>query len=296
MIKCKICGHEVKYRLIEHIQKTHKLDINFYKENYGEVISKEYREEVSKKSIEKWQDEEYVKKTLKSREWIYTDDDLQKRRIESIKKYYSDGGKNWNRGLTKNDDIRIKTIGEKNKIKLTGRTKENYEYLKIHSNFMKSNWENSNILNAWKSIQKDEHKKDKWKEKISETLTNKILKGEINTYSSFKNGWYVNDIDKYWFSSKLEEDSMKLFDKYKLKWTNKHGIKIEYFLNKKRHYYIPDFLIIINNIDYVIEMKGFDWDGCTEIKKEYTQKKLKNYNVFYDSTDLENFINEKLNE
>ena len=37
MIKCKICGHEVKYRLIEHIIKTHKMNVDFYKQNYGDI-------------------------------------------------------------------------------------------------------------------------------------------------------------------------------------------------------------------------------------------------------------------
>ena len=44
MIKCKICGHEVKYRLIEHVIKTHKMNVDFYKQNYGDIISKEYSE------------------------------------------------------------------------------------------------------------------------------------------------------------------------------------------------------------------------------------------------------------
>jgi len=295
MIECKICGHQVKYRLIEHIQKTHKLDIDFYKENFGDVISKEYKEKVSEKSKEKWQEEEYREKTKKSREWIYNDIELQQKRTKSILKYYSDGGKVWNDGLTKNDDVRLKSIGEKNKEHLTGRTKENYEYLKIHSDLMKDRWEDSNILKEWKSIQNNEYKKDIWKRKISETISTKILNGELNTLSSFKSGWYINSNNKYWYCSKLEEESMILFDKYKLDWTNKHGIRIEYFLNEKRHYYIPDFLIKIKNIHYIIEMKGCDWDGDTKIKKEYAEKKLKNYNIFYNLNDLENFINKIIN-
>ena len=95
------------------------------------------KEKCSKKSKEKWGETEYREKTLKSKEWIYTDVELNKRRIESIKNYYKNGGKTWNDGLTKEDDIRIKNIGTKNRKNLTGRTKENYEYLNKHSILMK---------------------------------------------------------------------------------------------------------------------------------------------------------------
>lgn len=296
MIKCKICGHESKYRLIEHIQKIHKLDINFYKENYGKVVSDEYSERVSKKSKEKWQDKEYVEKTNKSKEWIYTDINLQQRRVESIKKYYSNGGKTWNDGLTKDNDDRLKSIGDKNKNNLTGRTKEKYEYLKEKSDFMKSTWNDSKLLKKWKLIQDNMELKKDWKNKISETLTNKILNGEINTLNSFNNGWYESKNENHWFSSQLEKDSMLLFDKYNLQWSTKHKIKIEYFIGDERHYYIPDFLIKIKNVEYIIEMKGFDWDGFTDIKKEYAEKKLNNYKLFYTINDLNNFLNEKINE
>ena len=39
-----------------------------------------------------------------------------KKFVESIKNYYSNGGKVWNDGLTKNNDDRLKSIGEKNKL------------------------------------------------------------------------------------------------------------------------------------------------------------------------------------
>ena len=54
MIECKICGHRVKYRLIDHIQKTHKMNIESYKKEYGEVTSDEYKEKTSRKMKEKW--------------------------------------------------------------------------------------------------------------------------------------------------------------------------------------------------------------------------------------------------
>ena len=60
-------------------------------------------------------------------------------------------------------------------------------------------------------------KKD-WCNKISNTITNKIINGEINTMSNFKTGWYENKNGKHWFSSGLENDAMVLLDKYKIKW------------------------------------------------------------------------------
>ena len=76
MIKCKICGFESKSRIIEHIQRTHKMNIDDYKNQYGEVVSDEYRQKVSEKSKEKWKDPIYIQNIKKSREWIYSDEEL----------------------------------------------------------------------------------------------------------------------------------------------------------------------------------------------------------------------------
>jgi len=285
MIKCKICGHESKYRLIEHIQKIHKIDIDKYKSDYGEVVSDEYRSLVSKRSKDKWKDEDYRKKTMESREWIYSDKELNDRRINSIKDYYIEGGKTWNDGLTKNDDDRLISIGEKNKKTLTGRTKENFDYLRKHSDLMKSLWNNSKlkeISNLPKDIE--------YRRKISETLTNKILSGEVNTFSNFKCGWYENKKDKYWYSSGLELDSMILMDNLKIDWIKNNKIKIKYLKENQEHYYIPDFIVRIKNVEYIIEMKGFDWDSDTELKCNYTKNQYDNYHIFKSVTELENFL------
>lgn len=290
MIKCKICNHETKYRLIEHIQKIHKMDIEIYKKEYGEIVSDEYKEKVSKKSKEKWENDEYRKKTMESREYIYTDPEIKEKHRNSIKKFYDNGGKTWNNGLTKENDERLVSIGKKNKENLTGRKKEDYEYLMKHSEYMKSIFKTMKVWKNWESIQKDPVEKEKWGRKISETITNKILNGEINTMSSFNCGWYEKNNDKFWHSSQLELDSMILMDKYNLEWTNSHKIKIKYIKDDVEHYYIPDFLIKINNLEYIIEMKGFDWDGDTELKSEYIKKEYDNYFIFYNINELENFL------
>lgn len=295
MIKCKICGHQVKYRLIEHIQKVHKMDIEDYKEKYGEVVSEEYKQKVSKKSKEKWQDKNYREKTMKSREWIYTDENLNKKRIKSIKKYYKEGGEVWNKGLTKNDDERLKSIGEKNKHNLSGRTKENYDYLNNHSILMKTLWNKSKLKQKWNKIQNDKKLKNDWKNKISKTITEKIKNNELNTLSSFNYGWYKNRNDKYWYSSGLEKDSMMLFDKLELIWD-----RCDHIINYKdkdgnSHRYIPDFKILLNNKEIIIEMKGFDWDGLTSIKATEASKRY-NYKLFYTIEELKKYLEYEINE
>ena len=295
MIECKICGHKVKYRLIEHIQKTHKMSIKEYKIKYGDVVSEEYKLKVSKKAKEKWQEEEYRKKTIKSREWIYSDKKLNERRIRSIKRYYENGGKIWNKGLTKYDDDRLKIIGEKNKHKLSGRTKDNYEYLNNHSILMSSLWKNSKLKEKWTEIQNNEKLKKEWKDKISETITKKIRNNEINTFSSFKCGWYENKKGKWWYSSKLEKNSMILFDKYNIIWDRCDYI-IKYEDDKGyNHRYIPDFKILLNNKEIIIEMKGFDWDGLTRIKEIKSSEKY-NYKLFYTIEELKKYLKHEINK
>lgn len=210
---------------------------------------------------------------------------MNDRRIESIKNYYKNGGKVWNEGLTKDTDQRVASIGEKNKDNLTGRTKEKFPYLKKHSDLMKSLWDNSNLKKISYTSKDLEYRK-----KISETLTNRILNGEINTFSSFKCGWYENNRGKYWYSSGLELESMILMDDLKINWIKNDKIKIKYIKENQEHYYIPDFIVNKEDEKYIIEMKGFDWDGDTELKSEYAKKEYENYLIFYDIEGLREFL------
>ena len=271
------------------------MNINDYKKKYGEVVSEEYKIKVSDKSKEMWKNPEYREKTLKSKEWIYSDEKLNKRRIESIKNYYKNGGRTWNDGLTKYDNDSLKSIGEKNKINLTGRRKEDYDYLDKHSKLMKSLWDKSKMKEKWEDIQNNEELKKKWKFKISKTMSNKIINGEINTMSSFNCGWYENGYGKFWYSSGLEKDAMLLFDKLKIVWRNSR-LKISYKDKENNsHYYIPDFNIKINNIETIIEMKGFDWDGLTNIKSTEASK-LFNYKLFYSIKELKKYLKYEINK
>ena len=293
MIECKICGHKVKYRLIEHIQKIHKMNISFYKNNYGDVVSIEYKEKVSNKSKEKWQEDDYRNRTIESREWIYSDKNIKNKISSSLKEFYENGGITWNKGLTKETDIRLLSVGEKNKELFSGRNKENYDYLKRHSNLMKKLWENSNFKKRKEEICNDPELKKEWASKISETISLRILNGELsgNNYKFFKTGWYENDFGKYWYDSGLELESMKLMDSLNIEWYKNNKIKIKYNINGSEHNYIPDFIVKMKYKEYIIEMKGYDWDGSVKIKEEEEAIKIyDNYKIFYKIEDLEAFL------
>lgn len=290
MIKCGICGFETKSNLARHIKIQHKLSSIEYKEQYGEISSDEYKKNISDKLTDRWKDDDCRKKMMDSRSWIYSDSELNERRINSIKNFYKEGGKIWNDGLTKETDERLVSIGEFNKKNLLGRTKEKYDYLQKHSDLMISLWKNSNLKKKREEIHNDPIQNKNYKEKISNTLTNKILNGEINNFSNFNSGWYENLNGRHWYSSGLELDSMIFMDNFQICWSKNSKIKIKYIKDDVEHYYIPDFLLKINNIEYVIEMKGFDWDGDTKLKSEYAKKEYDNYYIFYSVKELKFFL------
>jgi hypothetical protein len=54
--------------------------------------------------------------------------------LKRIKEVYERGFKSWSTGLKKEDDERLLSIKRKNSEHLTGRTKEDYEYLENAQN------------------------------------------------------------------------------------------------------------------------------------------------------------------
>lgn len=40
-------------------------------------------------------------------------------------------------------------------------------------------------------------------------------------------------------------------------------------------------------------MKGFDWDGDTELKIKYSEEQVENYYIFYSVKELKNFLDTK---
>lgn len=294
MIKCKICGHDAKERLIDHIIKTHKMSVEEYKEKYGEYTTQEYKDKTSKRCVEKWKNQEYRDKTNKARNESWTDEKKAKQ-SEILKDYYlKPDSKTWNDGLTKETSASLRITGEKNKKHLTGRRKENYPYLMEASKKLKKIWkETSRMTYPTKCL--NEKDLEEWKEKIKETISRKIANGEISSNQSnrYKNGKYENKNGTYFFDSSWEEESMLFFDSMNIKWTNKHGIRIDYIAEDGvKRKYIPDFLIEINNIEYIIEVKG--WKTKEVLLKQDAAEKVygNRYIIVYTVEELKEKINE----
>ncbi len=295
MIKCKICNLENNHSIHRHITKIHNISVDEYKKLYNaEVYSAEYRQKISKnvsnQMTKRWaEDLDFKTRHLKK---LHTEK-IRNKISNTLKENYKLGKITvWNVGKTKNDDERVKGIGEKNKQHLTGRNKYNDVNCKNHSirmsKIMKDRWKyNPIILN------------DESRKKISETLSKKYADGELTTYHNgrFKTGWYFGKKDKFYYMSGLEEKTMMYLDENDnvLNWTNKHGIRIKYVdENGVDRIYVPDFLIKFkNNTESIIEMKGFNLNPQrVKLKKKYTKKLYKNYYIIKTIDELEKKINE----
>ena len=296
MIKCEICGFENKHSIHRHVTKIHNITVNEYKKKYNtEVYSFEYRQKISKnvsnQMRKRWdEDLDFKERHLKK---------LHAKKIRNkisntLKEKYKNGEiKIWNIGRTKDNDVRVRGIGKKNKNHLTGRTKETHDYIK------KAAEKRSVILSElWKNGRKYIPTKETNK-KISETLSKKYANGEITTYHNgrFKTGWYVGKKDKFYYMSGLEEKTMIFLDNNEkiLEWTNKHGIRVKYIdENGVERIYVPDFLIKLkNNMECIIEMKGFNLNPeRVKLKKKYIKKIYKNYYIIKTISALEKKINE----
>lgn len=287
MIKCLICGAERKMSIVEHLKSVHNMSSKEYKEKYNaEYRTEEFRKSVSEQQKKVWSDPEYKERMCKSRQISHRTEEFRKKQSKIIKKTYENGHTNWNSGLTKEEDERLKSIGEKNRQHLKG--KKNPE----HSEKMKQ---------VWKKFK--EEKPDEWEElknRQKDTITRMIANGDLcikNT--NFKTGWYEGKNDKYYYASSLEEGLMKLLDEMSIirTWTNKHGIRILYLEEEKEKIYIPDFLItLITGDDVVVETKGTGF-----LKSINTQLKTKaameiygdNYFVSDNLDEIKEFLNEK---
>ena len=298
MLKCKICNKEVKHDLCTHIRNSHKLSKNEYLLLFpnSEFFSEEICKARSEKTKTRWANPIKREKMCKSREGIYATKEWNDKRQKGYEKAKKEGRikPSWNSGKTKEQDIRLKRIGEKNRDHLTGRTKENYEYLKQHSEWMKIN---SLFSNDNPTLQYTNEEKEQWKRKISKTLSTRIANGEVHFPSNrFKNGWFQGINGTYFYQSNLELETMMIFDSLDIidTWTNKHGIKIEYEMSDKSiHFYIPDFYVVLKcGKKLVIEMKGFETEEVL-IKEKYARELYKyNYFIFYDTITLKETLYE----
>jgi len=294
MINCKICGHAVQYRLIEHLVKTHKMDVEEYKLKYGPVISAEYHAKVSKKSKEMWKDDDYRNKTNIARNESWTDE-LKDKQSTIIKNVYKNGFKCWNDGLTKENHPSLVLIGEKNKKNLTGRTKEEYPYLENKSKLMTARlneyWEEAGLFRKYFS---NKENFDNWRDKISKTISAKCRSGEIKCISGhFKTGYYNGTF----YQSGLELETMKLLDSINdvKKWERNFDAVDYIDVKGKTRRYLPDFKITLNDDDVVVlEMKGFP-DKYLQEKITYAKKKYKHYMVCYTIEEAKEKLYEIIN-
>jgi len=295
MIKCEICGHTTNRRLIDHIIKTHKLSVDVYKKTYGPVVSDEEQKRISKMMEENWKNPLYRNKTNASRKTKWTTE-LKERQSKIIKKTYEEGHKNWNIGLTKEIDDRVRLIGEKNKKHLTGRTKEIYPYLQKHSEFMKQNYNKYwGEEGGCTKYFRDEDNFEIWRNKISKTLADKCKSGELDFVSNhFKTGYYKN----IFYASGLELEAMTIFDSNEnIKTWRRNFDVIEYIdCEGKMRRYLPDFELILNTgRRIVIEMKGFPDKNLIEKTLAAKLKYNNDFYVCYSKTELKTIINEIIN-
>ena len=96
-------------------------------------------------------------------------------------------------------------------------------------------------------------------EKRIETYCNNLANGLIKSKNNWKCGYYTrNDKQTEWYDSSYELIKMGEYDSKNLNWTKKHGIKIP-FTKKSgvKSFYVPDFLLIINNKKLIVEVKGW---------------------------------------
>jgi len=291
MIECKLCGHKSKYRIIEHLVKIHKFNIDEYKTKYGPVVTNEYSKMVSKKSVNKWKESEYRNKTNKARNDSWTDD-KKKLQSEILKNCYKNGLKSWMTGLTKETDDRVKKVGEHNRKCLTGRTKYTHDYLQKQSDLMKDRlslyWGKDGIFRKYFA---DEENNKKWRDKISKTISEKCKSGEIKCLSGhFKTGYYKN----VFYQSGLELKAMEFFDsnKYIKSWEKNFDV-IEYMdINDRKRRYLPDFKLILNDgQEIIIETKGYKKENDNQ-KMIYAKKKYKHYFICFSIKEIEEKINE----
>jgi hypothetical protein len=264
-----------------------------YKKKFGEVVDEEYKKHLSIKQKANWRQESYRNNITMKMKNKWATKDFYEEMCHKRKKYYntkewkekcriwfdkyhSEIG-SWNKGLTKEDDIRIEKTGEANSKRLKG---------------IKNPQQSLKMKKAWKNLKEKspelyfEHNK-----KRSETMSTLISSGKIKVSSKhYKHGYYKS----FYYASSYELRAMELFDKHNLVWTNKHKIRIPYLDDKSiSRIYIPDFLVYINSEEYIIEMKGqfFKRSKKNALKKEAAECKYnERYKIFYSISDLEKFL------
>ena len=297
MIKCKICGESRRYQIFSHLIKTHKISTQEYKKKYNaEVVSQEHKDDVSVREKKKWGSKKFKSKMSAIRKKQFTKE-VRDKISKTKKERYKNGQKNWNVGKSKNTDPRCASIGEKNKKRLSGRTKKDYPYLQRHSDLMKKRWRegavsSKMVMNNSEWMSKEEYKE--WKNKISKIISLKYKNGEIRfSNKMFKFGKYK----KWNYDSGFELKVMELLDSRSAivkSWKKDFDI-ISYVDSRgEKRRYIPDFFITFHNgTTAVIETKGYDKKKENiRLKEKAAKEKYENYKICYSLKEVESILNE----
>jgi hypothetical protein len=172
-------------------------------------------------------------------------------------------------------------IGEKNHMfgkpcVFKGKTKDNYEPLKIVSEKIKEHHRKGNIKTYFLNYWKDKHHSDKTKLKIS-----KKMRG--NQYG--KGRGYLTKYNGTNFRSSWEAEVAKYLDNKKIDWKYEER---EFEISETESYR-PDFFIYLNNTFIkLIEVKGFFRE---ENKRKFEKFKIKYPHIkveLWDKTILKN--------
>jgi|694.fasta_scaffold01523_11 hypothetical protein len=291
-VKCKICGIEKQYSIVEHLKFEHKLTSKEYKELYpGNLVkSKEYATIFSEKQKTKWSDTEYKQKMTKSRQVSHNKSEFKNKMSNIIKKRHKEtpeiysGFTNWHKSekfkeWVKSED-RIKKISKTSKERW-----ENEEYRQ------------KTIKSIVKVLGDGRCEKGKeFRENMSKIISELYSTGKLsNTSNKYKTGKYESkENETFLYSSSYELETMIFFDSVNFikRWTNKHGIRIRYFYNGLHRNYVPDFYIeLANGKIFLIELKGWETEEVL-VKQQFALKEYPNYKLFYSVEELKNFIYE----
>ena len=161
-----------------------------------------------------------------------------------------------------------------------------------HKEYMSSILKGRKI--TWKDKIKNNHwsKNPKLRKKIiedqSKLICRLIKQGILNRKNkAFKSGYFKNKFTnrKEFYRSSYELIRMNELnqDKNISFWTTKHGIKIPYYIDNIRHFYLPDFKIIQQNGKITIEeTKGYIENLDTfKLKVKAAKKYCRNKNYKY---------------
>lgn len=128
-------------------------------------------------------------------------------------------------------------------------------------------------------------------ENQSRLICDLIQSGKLNSRNkNFKHGYFYNNTTgkKEFYRSSYEKNRMEKLnaDVNVRKWTTKHNIRIPYEVNGEIHYYLPDFFIMFNSGEVIIEeIKGYVNDkNLLKRKINAARKYCKKFGIKYKIT------------